>query len=221
MSLTFPNESPAYRQARDALLEAEVALRAQIEQVAEQRRALPPGGVVKEDYEFTELRDEGRIRPVRLSELFGAHDSLFLYSFMYGPDAEQPCPMCSSLLDALNGNAPHILLRTGFAVVARSPIERVAEFATQRGWRNLRIVSSHANSYNSDYFAEDADGDQMPMANVFVRGNDGIHHFWGTELFYADVPGHPRHVDLMWPLWNLFDTTPQGRGEDWFPPLNV
>lgn len=221
MSMAFPNESSAYRAARNALLRAEVDLRQQIAEVATQRRALPLGGEVKEDYEFSELRDEGRIRPVKMSELFGDHDSLFLYSFMYGPQAEQPCPMCSSLLDALNGNAPHINQRASLAVVARSGIERVVEFARQRGWNNLRMLSSHDNSYNSDYFAENAEGEQFPMANVFVRRDGRIYHFWGSELFYADVEGQPRHMDLMWPLWNLFDALPQGRGEDWYPSLEI
>lgn len=221
MSISFPNESSDYRAARDRLLQAEIQLRSQVAEVAAQRRELPIGGQAAEDYEFSELRDAGRIRPVRMSELFGPHDSLFLYSFMYGPQAEQPCPMCSSLLDALNGNAPHINQRTSLAVVARSPIERAAEFAEQRGWHNLRLVSSHDNSYNSDYFAETGDGEQIPMANVFVRRDGVIHHFWGSELFYADVDGQPRHMDLMWPLWNVFDTTPKGRGEDWYPSLTV
>jgi predicted dithiol-disulfide oxidoreductase (DUF899 family) len=26
-------------------------------------------------------------------------------------------------------------------------------------------------------------------------------------------------VDVMWPLWNLFDVTPEGRGADWRPKL--
>ena len=221
MNVSFPNESSDYRVARDKLLQAEIELRRRIAEVAEQRRELPLGGEVKEDYEFTELRDAGRIRPVKLSELFGAHDSLFLYSFMYGPQAEQPCPMCSSLLDALNGNAPHIKQRAGLAVVARSDIERVSEFAEQRGWHNLRMLSSHDNSYNSDYFAENAEGEQFPMANVFVRRDGRVHHYWGSELFYADVDGQPRHMDLMWPLWNVFDTLPEGRGEDWYPSLDT
>ncbi len=65
----------------------------------------------------------------------------------------------------------------------------------------------------------DKDGDQMPMANVFVRRDGGIRHFWGSEMLYADIDGQARHIDLMWPLWNVFDTTPEGRGTDWYPAL--
>jgi len=30
----------------------------------------------------------------------------------------------------------------------------------------------------------------------------------------------PRHVDPIWPLWNLFDFTPEGRGTNWYPKLS-
>ena len=48
----FPNESGEYRHARDMLLAEEIELRRHIERVAEQRRALPPGGMVSKDYRF-------------------------------------------------------------------------------------------------------------------------------------------------------------------------
>lgn len=219
--LSFPNETAEYRVARDDLLRAEIELRDRIARVAEMRARLPMGGVVPEDYVFEESDGDSGVREVTLSGLFeGGKDALFLYGFMYGPQDEDPCPMCSSLLDALNGNAVHIGERVNLAVVARAPVERIAAFARDRGWRYLRLLSSRRNTYHADYFAETESGAQMPMANVFVRRDGAIHHFWGTELLYADVEGHPRHMDLMWPLWNVLDATPGGRG-DWFPPLRV
>src|SRR3979490_657779 len=59
----FPNESAEYRRAREALLAEEIELRRHIERVAEQRRALPPGGEVKKKYAFGGA--EGRARCVR------------------------------------------------------------------------------------------------------------------------------------------------------------
>jgi predicted dithiol-disulfide oxidoreductase (DUF899 family) len=53
--LSFPNESAEYRAARNALLDEEAALRAQIEAVAAKRRTLPPGGTVPEDYVFERI----------------------------------------------------------------------------------------------------------------------------------------------------------------------
>jgi predicted dithiol-disulfide oxidoreductase (DUF899 family) len=221
----FPNESPAYRHARDQLLRAETALRRQMEEVASLRRTLPLGGEISEDYQFAEgpadLGESSPVRTVKLSELFTRGDTLVVYSFMYGPSAAQPCPMCSSMLDGLNGNAPHILQRTDLVVVAKSPIERVRAFALERGWRNLRLLSSYANSYNRDYFGEGADGAQWPTLNVFVRRAGKVFHSYCTELLF--VPPEPgqngRHVDLLWPLWNVLDLTPEGRGSDWYPKL--
>ena len=62
---------------------------------------------------------------------------------------------------------------------------------------------------------------QMPALNVFTRSDGIIRHTFCTELlFVAPEPGqHPRHADMIWPLWNLFDFTPEGRGTDWHPAL--
>lgn len=215
----FPNESAEYRAARERLLQSEIALRRQIEAVAAERRALPPGGRVPEDYVFAEGNDA---RPVKLSELFGGKSVLLLYSYMYGPAMPAPCPSCTSILDALDGEAPHIEQRAAFAVIARSPIARVRAVARERGWRRLRLLSSADNSYHRDYYGEDEKGDQWPILNAFLRAPDGaIRHAYATELMFAPrEPGqHPRHVDAIWPMWGMLDFSPEGRGPDTQPRL--
>jgi predicted dithiol-disulfide oxidoreductase (DUF899 family) len=225
MPVKFPNESDAYRKARDELLRAEIALSDQTERVAEQRRKLPLGGRAKEDYVFEELAG-GKPRPVKLSELFASgKDTLFLYGFMFGPNAEHPCPMCTSFLDALDRQVDHISQRINVAVSARSPVQRIVDFAATRGWKKLRLISSSDNHYQADYFAEDASANQWPMANVFVRKDGAIHHFWGSEMLYAGKDGRrdgtdSRHIDMLWPLWNVLDLTPGGRGADFYPKLS-
>jgi predicted dithiol-disulfide oxidoreductase (DUF899 family) len=221
----FPGESESYRAARDKLLDSEIEMRRTIESVAAQRRNLPLGGEVPEDYVFEEIVGEGskgKKRKVRMSELFAKDkDSLILYNFMYGPEMPRPCPSCTSIIDGLNGEAPHVEQRVNFAIVAKSPIERIREFAGERGWGNLRFLSSAGSTYNHDYQGENAKGDQMPALNVFVRRNGTIRHFYNTELMFAPAdPGQDmRHVDTIWPLWNLFDVTPEGRGAKWNPKL--
>ena len=156
-------------------------------------------------------------------ELFDdGKDTLIIYNFMYGPEAARPCPSCTSILDSLDGEAPHVAQRANLAVVAKSPIERIREFAKERGWRNLRLLSSQGSTYNHDYQGENAKGEQMPALNVFVRRNGKIYHFYNTELMFAPAdPGQDmRHVDMIWPLWNLFDVTPEGRGTKWKPALS-
>jgi predicted dithiol-disulfide oxidoreductase (DUF899 family) len=225
----FPGESREYRQARDELLRAEVELRWQTERVAEQRRGLPLGGEVRTDYAFGEWDAEaGAAREVRLSELFeGGKDTLFLYSFMVVPPEQNlpydgPCPSCTSIIDAIDGELPHITQRVNFAVAAKAPIERLREHARTRGWRHARLLSSSGTSYNRDYGAEDADGNQWPLTTVFVRRDGRIHHFWSSELWNAarEQGQHPRHVDFMWPLWAVLDHTPAGRDPDWEPRLD-
>ena len=214
--VSFPNESGAYRAARNALLDAEIALRRQTEAVAAQRRALPEGGEVPEDYVF-----EGEEGPVRLSELFDDKSTLVLYNYMYGPRMEKPCPSCTSMLDGLNGQARHITQQVALAVVARSPLERILAFTRPRGWTGLRLLSSAGNNYNIDYKGEDADGSQNPTMNVFTRTDGKVRHAWSSELMSAprDPGQDPRHVDIVWPLWNVLDLTPQGRGA-WYPKLD-
>lgn len=225
-SMRFPGETEDYRSARDELLRAEIDLRRRIEDVAALRRALPAGGAVPRDYEFTEgaadLGDTQTVRSVKLSELFIAgRPSLLVYSFMFGPDMIEPCPMCTAMLDSLNGAAPHAMQRVNLVVVAKSPIERIRAFARMRGWNHLRLLSSAGNTYNRDYHGEAPDGSQMPILNVFVQRRGKIRHYYGSEVLFAPTePGmDPRHVDGIWPLWNLLDLTPEGRGKNWYPSL--
>ena len=215
------------------MLDAEVELRRATERVAAQRRALSPGGEVPDDYRFAEVLESGG--EVRLSELFApGKATLAIYSFMFPrfsgdprpgpaegetarlPLAETPCPSCTSILDSLDGAAPHISRRINLAVVAKSAPDRVRSFARERGWRRLRLLSSRDNTYNRDYNAETPEGEQMPIMNVFVRDGGAIRHAWATELMVAprDEGEDPRHVDSIWPLWNVLDMTPGGRGTD-------
>ena len=215
--MEFPNETKAYRTARNDLLKAEIDLRRQIEKVAALRRSLPVGGEVPEDYVFDSERGK-----VKLSQLFERGPTLVAYSFMYGPKMQKPCPMCTAMLDGLNGNAQHVGQRTNLVVIAKSPLERTLAYARERGWLNFRLLSSAGNNYNRDYHGETTDGSQMPMLNVCVKNGGKLRHFFGTELLYAreEKGQNARHVDLIWPLWNLLDLTPEGRGTDWYPKLS-
>ena len=213
---TYPNESAEYRKARTALLAEEIELRRHIERVAEQRRALPLGGEVPEDYRF-----EGENGPARLSEMFGGHDTLIVYNYMYGPQRKRPCPMCTSLLSAWDGEAADVAQRVALAVVAKSPIDRLIAFRKERGWRHLKLYSSAGNNFNRDYHAEGPDSDDDAAINVFVKRNGRIHHFWGGEMTgkTADPGQDPRGAPDLMPLWTILDMTPEGRGTDWYPKL--
>ena len=210
----FPNESAEYRVARDALLAEEINLRREIERVAELRRALPPGGSIPKDYRFED--EDGS---VSMSELFGDKQTLAIYSMMYGPQRKEPCPMCTSLLSAWDGEARDVGQRIALVVTARSPIERILAFKNRRGWRHLRIVSDTNGDYTGAYVsAEDAD---VPAFNVFTRRDGTIRHFWAGEMGAktADPGQDPRGAPDLMPLWTILDSTPEGRGTDWYPQL--
>jgi len=210
----FPNESDEYRRARDALLAEEIELRRHIERVAAQRRALPPGGVVPADYAFV-----GENGAVTFAELFGDKETLAIYSWMYGPQRARPCPMCTSLLSSWDGNARDLAERIALAVVGRSPIERNIAFKIERGWHNLRMFSDPTGDYTRAYVS--AGDDDVPGFNVFTRRDGTIRQFWSGEMGAASAdPGQdPRGAPDLVPLWLILDTTPEGRGETWYPKL--
>jgi len=217
-SKPYPNDSTQYRLARTALLAEEVELRRHIERVAAQRRALPPGGEVPQDYAF--IAEDGQ--QVRLSELFGDHDTLITYIWMYGPQRERPCPMCTSLVGAFDIPARDITQRVSLAIIGRSPIARQIAFKRERGWRNLNFYETTSDDFPRDYRGLSPEGEEWPSLNVFTKADGVVRRFWGSELSSetADPGQDPRDAPDPTPLWNLLDLTPAGRPADWYPKLD-
>jgi predicted dithiol-disulfide oxidoreductase (DUF899 family) len=221
----FPGENGAYRDARDSLLRSEIDLRQKIEAVAAERRKLPLGGELAMDYAFKAWSPGAdAISTMRFSELFApGKDTLFLYNFMFPESLESdaPCPACTSIIDAVDGAVRHVAQRVNFVAVSKAPIARFRDHAKRRGWRHTLLLSASGNTFKRDYHAESAEGQQFPIAQVFVRRAGKIHHFWSSELWWTKPnPGQDmRHVDFMWPMWSIFDATPDGRGKDWGPEL--
>ena len=208
----FPNESKNYREARNKLLDLEIQARRANEAAARARRELPLGGKAPEDFVFQECDANGLIRNVRLSELFAPHSpTLAIYSYMYGSQRTEPCPMCTGILDGLNGVFRHIQQRAAFVVVAQSPAPRLFQWAQERGWQ-LRLLSAAGNSYNQTYNPKSsADGD-TPGFNVFAKKPDGIYHTYASEPMKPDPGQDDRGLDGLNPIFNFFDMTPEGRG---------
>ncbi|HEY4163157.1 MAG TPA: DUF899 family protein [Dongiaceae bacterium] len=216
-SKPFPNESTEYRQARTALLVEEIELRRQIEKVAAQRRALPLGGQVSPDYGF--IGEHGK--RVTLAEMFGDKDTLVAYLWMFGPERERPCPMCTAFIGAIDTPARDIQQRVAMAVIGRSPIERQKEFKRERGWRNLPFYTSTDDDFMRAYRALAPNGEEWPALLVFAKKAGHVRLFWASELGGTEDPGQdPRGAPDPTPLWNILDLTPEGRGEDWYPKLD-
>jgi predicted dithiol-disulfide oxidoreductase (DUF899 family) len=211
----WPGESDEYRSARTAQLAEEIGVRRQIPRVAEQRRALPPGPVAK-DCRF--LDEQGR--EVGLAEMFGRHDTLFTYLWMYGPERERPCPMCTSFIGSLDIPAPDIEQRMAMAIIGRSPVARQLAFVRERGWRNLRFYQVIGDAFERDYNWV-VDGEEGAGVLVWTRDGAEARLFWAVEggLETADPGFDPHIAPDPTPLWNVLDMTPAGRDAEWYPKL--
>jgi predicted dithiol-disulfide oxidoreductase (DUF899 family) len=212
------NESSDYLAKREELRLAEIELMRQRERVAELRRRLPQGAPVQ-DYTFEEgpsILDAGDTptRAVRLSELFTLPDrALVIYHLMYGKKQIKPCPMCTAWIDGFNGVAGHLAQNINLAIVAASDTPVLRAHARARGWKKLRLLSAGSNTFKYDLGSEDREGNQDSTISVFTRASDGtVRHFYTAHPRMAsDI--QERGIDLLSPIWNMLDLTPQGRGD--------
>jgi predicted dithiol-disulfide oxidoreductase (DUF899 family) len=211
----YPNESKDYRAARDSLLKDEQELIEKVKAVAAKRRTLPLGGELKEDYVFQWATDGKVGQKVKFSELFAGHNTLLLYSFMFGPNWDNPCYSCTSLMDGFDRTSYQVTHSgAAFVAIAKAPAERINAWAKERGWSQIALVSGSDSPFQADYKCQgDSDDMQWPVMLVFKKQNGRIHLFWTTET-------SANHVDTVWPYWNLMDFTPEGRPDLDTPPQN-
>lgn len=215
----FADESPEYAAARAALLAEEIEARRHLGRLAAQLRALPPGPEIAEDHRFVDPNGQ----EVGLKDMFGGKDTLVIYHWMYGPERERPCPMCTATLGSLNGNGRDIAQRVALAVTGRSKVERQIAFAQERGWRNLRFFQSKGDDWALKIGGLDPEkGWEMPALLVLRKDGDAVRLHWmgETNQEMADPGEDPRGAVELQALWNLLDLTPEGRGADWYPKLD-
>ena len=215
----LPGESEAYAAARKRILREEIEVRRKLTALSEMRQRLPDGPIVAKDYRFKNENGE----TLELADLFGDHDTLVTYFQMYGPDRKRPCPMCTNALGGFNGNAKDIKQRAAFKILARSSVERQKVFALERGWHDLDFIQTVGDDHALDHGAlNPVTGDEGPAYIVFRKDADqNVRYFYAAEMpaEAADPGQDPRGAVDFAPLWNILDTTPEGRGEDWYPKL--
>lgn len=214
----FPGESDAYRQARRALLQEEIEFRRHMTRLVEQRRALPDGPVIAKNYRF---KDENG-QDVGLIDLFGDKDTLVSYFWMFGPQRERPCPMCTNWLGSVNGNGADIKQQVALKVLSRSPVARQKAFALERGWRDLDFVQTAGDDYARDLGILGDDGSEGAAIVVFKRDGEQVRLFWCSEMTeeMADPGQDPRDAPDIGALWSILDLTPGGRPPTWYPSLS-
>jgi predicted dithiol-disulfide oxidoreductase (DUF899 family) len=215
----FAGESAAYADARQAVLAAEIEARRKIGELARQIAALPTGPQIEGDYLFHDAN--GSV--LRLPDLFGSHDTLVIYHWMYGPERERPCPMCTNLLGPLAANAADLRQRVALAVIGRSPVERQLAFARERGWSNaMPLYQAQGDAFSLAIGGLDPEGGgEWPALLVLVKDGDTVRLHWMGEMTadMADPGEDPRGAVDLAPLWNVLDLTPGGRDQDWYPKL--
>lgn len=214
----FPGGSSEYRKAREALLAEEIEFRRNMTRLTEQRRSLPPGPIIEKEYRFKDANGT----ELGLADLFGDHDAMVTYFWMFGPQRERPCPMCTNWLGAVNGNAADIKQRVACKVFGRSPVPRQIAFAQERGWHDLDFVQTIGDEYAKDIGVLKADGSEWPAIIVFKRDADKVRLFWAAEMTseMADPGQDARQAPDIASLWTILDLTPGGRGSDWYPKLS-
>ena len=214
----FPGASAEYEAARQALLAQEIEFRRHMTRLCEQRQALPPGPVIEKRYRFKDARGFD----VGLPDLFDGKDTLVTYFWMYGPQRERPCPMCTNWLGSVDGNAPDIQQRVSLRILGRSPVDRQLAFARERGWHHLNFVQTVGDDYARDIGVLQPDGSEYPALIVYRRDGDQVRLFWSSEMTknMADPEQDPRDAPDIASLWSILDLTPEGRGKDWYPKLS-
>ncbi len=188
------------------------------EKVAALRRELSQGAVLQ-DYVFQDASAEP-VREVRLSELFTAPGrALVVYHLMFGKKQQKPCPMCTMWVDGWNGVAHHLAQNVDVVVVAAADPVALRAYADERGWDRLRLLSCGDNTFKWDLNSEHEDGGQDSTVSVLTKDADGtLRHFY-TAHPWMSAEVRERGIDLLTPVYNVLDLTPQGRGQ-WYASLS-
>ena len=211
----------AWLAARRALLAKEKELARLSDELAEARRALP-ATLVEKDYVFESV--DG---PVSLLDLFGDHSQLIVQHFMFGPEADEGCPICSFWADGYDGVIAHIQQRdTAFVAVSSAPLQEIETFEQKMGW-SFDWVSAEGSDFNQDFQVTFTDeqmaaglmhynyrqtsfpAQEAPGISIFCKGEDGsVYHTYSC---------YSRGLDMMNVTYQYLDLLPKGRAEDALP----
>jgi predicted dithiol-disulfide oxidoreductase (DUF899 family) len=204
--------------ARTALLAKEKEFTRAKDELNRLRRALPWERVGK-PYVF-----EGPEGKETLAELFAGRSQLFVYHFMFGPEAQEGCKHCSFWADHFDGAALHLPHRdVSFVAVSRAPLAKLEQFKRRMGWR-FKWVSSANTDFNYDHGVSFTP-DQVKRGAMFYNyetTDAGMPDREGASVFYKDATGtvfhtyscYARGIDMLNGTYHVLDLVPKGRDED-------
>ena len=212
--------------AHAALLAREKELTRMSDELARERQQLPWVPVEKA-YIFQTADGQKS-----LDELFEGRSQLVVYNFMFGPDYEAGCPVCSSIADSFNGVIPHLEARDVTMIcISQAPIEKLVRFRDRMGW-SFTWASSAESDFNTDSghsfprtevaeragqlpsfvstFADASGTDvagyvaQRPGLTVFTRADGKVY------LAYTSTS---RGLEVVMNYYGILDRVPHGRDE--------
>jgi predicted dithiol-disulfide oxidoreductase (DUF899 family) len=216
-----------WQAAREALLEREKELTRRNDELAREREELPWVPIEKE-YRF-ETEDGAKT----LSQLFAGRSQLLVYHFMFGPDYEAGCPVCSSSADTVNGAVAHLNARdVTMLYVSRAPLERLQAYRRRMGW-TFPWVSSHGSDFNFDFGVSAPKEKVEPMLQAgappiveqlaaecgtdpagYMTEQQALSGFaLEDDVVYHTYSTFARGVEIMMGFYPLLDRAPKGRNE--------
>jgi predicted dithiol-disulfide oxidoreductase (DUF899 family) len=214
--------------ARAALLAREKELTRMSDELARQRRELPWLAIEKA---YTFQTADG---PKTLAGLFDGRAQLVIYHFMFGPEYEAGCPVCSSIADTFNGVVAHLAARDVTMIcVSRAPVEKLLAYRERMGW-SFDWASSHDSDFNFDFersrsreevlamlgdaapripagFACDCGTDlagylsERPALSAFARSGEDVYLTYSTTA---------RGLEPMMGYYGILDRVSRGREGD-------
>jgi predicted dithiol-disulfide oxidoreductase (DUF899 family) len=212
--------------ARNELLVREKEHTRTADALAQARRELPWLPV---DKTYTLQTEDG---PRTLAELFDGCSQLVIYHFMFGPDYDHGCPVCSSIADSFNGVLEHLKARdVTMMCVSQAPVEKLAAERERLGW-NFTWASSHASDFNADFehsLSREQTSAWVPSAPPIVTqnaadcGTDPAGYMAqrpGLSVFtlhdgevYLTYASTNRGLEVVMTYYGILDRTPRGRDE--------
>jgi predicted dithiol-disulfide oxidoreductase (DUF899 family) len=213
--------------ARNELLVLEKEHTRRGDELARIRRELP---WVRIERDYTFQTAEG---PRTLAELFEGRGQLAIYSFMFGPDYEAGCPVCSSIADSFNGVLEHLKAQDVTMIcISRAPLDKLLAYRKRMGW-NFNWASSYENDFNFD-FGRSVDKEtvatwfkdeppQVPARLAAECGTDAISYMSegpGLSVFtkaggdlYLTYSATARGLEPVMVYYGILDRVPHGRDE--------
>jgi predicted dithiol-disulfide oxidoreductase (DUF899 family) len=216
-----------WQTARESLLEREKELTRRNDELARERQQLPWVPIEKQ---YTFETDDGT---QTLAELFDGRSQLLVYHFMFGPEYEAGCPVCSSSADTVNGAVPHLNARDVTVLyVSRAPLEKLQSYKRRMGW-TFPWASSSESDFNFDFgvsapkekVASMLEAGAPPILERLAAecGTDPVGYLSEQQalsafaledgVVYHTYSAYARGVEIMMGFYPLLDRAPKGRNE--------